>query len=184
MRIAQVAPLNESVPPARYGGTERVVAYIADELVRRGHAVSVFASGDSATTAALRGVVPRALRLDPEATDLVSPHMLELAQVFEQAAAFDVIHCHVDYLAFPFARLVHTPTVHTLHGRLDLAHLPPIFRYFADLPFVSISDAQRAPLSGLPVHWAATVYHGLPLDAFPFSSSEGRSLVFLGRISP
>jgi glycosyltransferase involved in cell wall biosynthesis len=184
MRIAQVAPLYERVPPLRYGGTERVVAYLCDELVRRGHQVTLFASGDSQTRAELVAPVARALRLDPEARDPLAPHVLELAQVFERAAAFDVIHCHVDYLAFPFARLVRTPTIHTLHGRLDLPQLPPLFRHFRDLPLVSISDAQRAALKGVGVNWIATVHHGLPLADYPYAPAGGRYLVFLARISP
>jgi glycosyltransferase involved in cell wall biosynthesis len=184
MRIAQVAPLYERVPPLRYGGTERVVAYLCDELVRRGHQVTLFASGDSQTRAELVAPVARALRLDPEARDPLAPHVLELAQVFERAAAFDVIHCHVDYLAFPFARLVRTPTIHTLHGRLDLPQLPPLFRHFRDLPLVSISDAQRAALKGAGVNWIATVHHGLPLADYPYAPAGGRYLAFLARISP
>ena len=119
LRIAQVAPLYERVPPLLYGGTERVVAHLTDELVARGHDVTVFASGDSKTPARLIAPTARALRLDPAVTDSLSPHIVELAQVFQRAADFDVIHCHVDYLAFPFGRLVRTPTLHTLHGRLD-----------------------------------------------------------------
>jgi glycosyltransferase involved in cell wall biosynthesis len=184
MRIAQVAPLYERVPPLRYGGTERVVASVADELVRRGHAVTVFASGDSLTAADLQAVTAPSLRLDPGATDPLVPHVLELAQVFEQASDFDIIHCHVDYRAFPFARLVRTPTVHTVHGRLDLPHLVPMFTHFRDLPLVSVSDAQRAPLRALSLNWAATIHHGLPLARYRFSRSGGRSLVFVGRISP
>src|SRR5262249_28796051 len=167
-----------------YGGTERVVAYLADELVRRGHDVTLVASGDSMTAAKLVAPVPRALRLDPDATDAVSPHVVELAQVFERAGDFDIIHCHVDYLAFPFGRLVRTPTLHTMHGRLDLPYLMPVFRQFGDVPVVSISDAQRAPLRALDVAWAATVHHGLPLGMYPYSAGGGEYLAFLGRISP
>jgi glycosyltransferase involved in cell wall biosynthesis len=184
MRIAQVAPLYERVPPLKYGGTERVVAYLTDELVRRGHEVTLFASGDSLTSARLVASTPRALRLDPDARDHLTPHVLELAQVFERAREFDLIHCHVDSLAFPFSRLVATPTLHTLHGRLDLPQLMPLFRYFHDLEFVSISHAQRRPLDGLGLNWVATVHHGLPLEQYPFHPDGGRSLVFLGRISP
>jgi glycosyltransferase involved in cell wall biosynthesis len=184
MRIAQVSPLYERVPPSRYGGTERVVAHLCDELMRRGHDVTLFASGDSDTLATLVPVTPRALRLDPDARDPLAAHTLELAQVFERAEAFDVIHCHVDYLAFPYARLVRTPTVHTLHGRLDLPSLPPLFRHFAGVPMVSISDAQRRPLDGIDVRWAATVHHGLPLEEYPYFPARGRYLAFLGRISP
>jgi glycosyltransferase involved in cell wall biosynthesis len=184
MRIAQIAPLYERVPPLRYGGTERVVAYLCDELARRGHAVTLFASGDSRTAASLVPSTERALRLDPDARDCIAPHMLGLARAFERAGEFDVLHSHVDYLAFPFARLVRTPTIHTLHGRLDLPHLLPLFRHFRDLPLVSISGAQRAPLDGLGLGWVATVYHGLPLARFPYSAQRGRYLAFLGRISP
>jgi glycosyltransferase involved in cell wall biosynthesis len=184
MRIAQVAPLYERVPPAFYGGTERVVSYLTEELVRRGHDVTLFASGDSVTRARLTAATGKALRLDREAGDMLSPHVIELAQVFERAGEFDVIHCHVDYLAFPFGCLVRTPTVHTLHGRLDVPHLVPLYRHFRDVPLVSISDAQRAPLQSLPLVWTGTVYHGLPLSEFPFSPDGGGYLAFLGRISP
>jgi len=185
LRIAQVAPLYEPVPPALYGGSERVVAHLTEELVGRGHDVTVFASGDSDTPARLIAPTPRALRLDPTATDTLSPHVIELDQVFERAADFDVIHCHVDYLAFPFGRLVGTPTVHTLHGRLDLPFLVPVFRHFRDVPVVSISGAQRTPLRDLDVAWAGTVYHGLPVEGAPRSpGGGGRYLAFLGRICP
>jgi glycosyltransferase involved in cell wall biosynthesis len=184
MRIAQVAPLYERVPPALYGGTERVVSYLTEELVRRGHDVTLFASGDSLTSARLTAPTTRALRLDPGAGDTLSPHVIELAQVFERADEFDVIHCHVDYPAFPFGRLVRTPTIHTMHGRLDLPHLMPVFRHFRDVSLVSISDAQRAPVRDLRLAWAGTVHHGLPLAAIPFSPEGGSYLAFLGRISP
>jgi glycosyltransferase involved in cell wall biosynthesis len=184
LRIAQVAPLYERVPPLRYGGSERVVAWLTDELVRRGHDVTVFASGDSETPARLIAPTARALRLDPAASDNLSPHVIELAQVFQRAADFDVIHCHVDYLAFPFGRLVRTPTLHTLHGRLDLPFLAPIFRHFSDVPVVSISDAQRVPLRDLEVAWAGTVHHGLPVERYPYTAGGGRYLAFLGRICP
>jgi glycosyltransferase involved in cell wall biosynthesis len=184
LRIAQVAPLYERVPPALYGGTERVVAFLTDELVRRGHDVTVFASGDSVTRGKLCAPIPRALRLDPDATDSLSPHVIELAQVFRRAREFDVIHCHVDYLAFPFGRFVETPTLHTLHGRLDLPFLGPVYRHFREVPVVSISDAQRAPLQHLDVAWAGTVHHGLPLENYRCASGDGRYLAFLGRVCP
>jgi glycosyltransferase involved in cell wall biosynthesis len=184
LRIAQVAPLYERVPPVLYGGTERVVAALTDELVRRGHQVTLFASGDSQTIGDLKSPVDRSLRLDPEAGDPVAAHVLELAQVFERADEFDLIHCHVDYLAFPFGRLVRTPTVHTLHGRLDLPHFVPLFRHLRDVAVVSISDAQRAPLRGLDVNWAGTVYHGVTLESYPYAKESGEYLAFLGRISP
>jgi glycosyltransferase involved in cell wall biosynthesis len=184
LRVAQVAPLYERVPPALYGGTERVVSYLTEELVRRGHRVTLFASGDSVTAARLTAATAKALRLDSDAWDTLSPHVIELAQVFERANEFDLIHCHVDYLAFPFGRLVRTPTLHTLHGRLDLPHLTSVFRHFRDISLVSISDAQRAPLGDLRLAWAGTVHHGLPLAAYPFSPEGGRYLAFLGRIAP
>jgi glycosyltransferase involved in cell wall biosynthesis len=184
LRIAQVAPLYERVPPLLYGGTERVVASLTDELVRRGHKVTLFASGDSRTDGDLTSPVDRALRLDRDAGDPVAAHALELAHVFERASEFDLIHCHVDYLAFPFGRLVKTPTIHTLHGRLDLPHLVPLFRHLNDVAVVSISYAQRAPLRALDVNWVGNVYHGLALEPYTYSHEGGDYLAFLGRISP
>jgi glycosyltransferase involved in cell wall biosynthesis len=184
MRIAQVAPLAEPVPPLLYGGTERVVADLTDELVRRGHQVTLFASGDSRTTATLISPIARALRLDRGAGETLSPLVLELAIAFERAAEFDVIHCHVDYPAFPFGRLVRTPTLHTLHGRLDLPHLMPLFEHFRDTPLVSISDAQRSAVAGIGLRWVGTVHHGIPVARYPYSPRGGPYLAFLGRISP
>ena len=186
MRIAQVAPLFESVPPHRYGGTERVVSYLTEELVHRGHDVTLFASGDSRTSAELVPVVERAMRLDASSYELCSTAaVLQLELVRARAHEFDVIHCHVDYLAFPFTRTLRTPSLHTLHGRLDLPHLVPLYRHFTDVPLVSISDAQRRPLDGLGVRWAGTVYHGQPLTRYPFSAeAEDGYLAFLGRCSP
>ena len=185
MRIAQIAPLFESVPPRLYGGTERVVSWLTEELVRRGHDVTLFASGDSRTAARLVAAYPRGLRLDPAPPDSAALHTIELAQAFERAEQFDVIHCHVDYLAFPYARLVQTPVLHTLHGRLDLRHLFHLFAQFPEAPLVSISDAQRAPLRALDLNWLATVYHGLPMADIPWRPRPaGPYLAFLGRISP
>ncbi|HXG05343.1 MAG TPA: glycosyltransferase family 4 protein [Candidatus Binatia bacterium] len=184
MRIAQVSPLYEPVPPRLYGGTERVVAWLTEELVRRGHEVTLFASGDSRTSARLVSPWPRALRLDPARPDPHALHTLELAQVFSAAGRFDVIHCHVDYLAFPYGRLVSTPVVHTLHGRLDLRPLAHLLAALPDVPLVSISDSQREPLRTLPLRWIATVHHGLPVAEVPFAPRGGDSLVFLGRVSP
>ena len=184
LRIAQVAPLYERVPPWLYGGTERVVSYLTDELVRRGHDVTLFASGDSETKARLIAPVPAALRLASAPTDPLSAHVVELGRVFEQAQDFDIIHCHMDYLAFPFGRLVQTPVLHTLHGRLDLPYLRAVFEQFRDVNVVSISDAQRRPVVDLDIAWAATVHHGLPLDRYAFSPAGGDYLAFLGRISP
>jgi len=185
MRIAQVAPLYESVPPRLYGGTERVVSWLADELVERGHEVTLFASGDSRTHARLVSAWPRALRLDPAQPDPFALHTLELAQAFSRADDFDVVHCHVDYLAFPYGRLVSTPVVHTLHGRLDLRPLIHVLTELREVPLVSISDSQREPLTGLDLNWVATVPHGLPMRDVPAvtTASDGRYLVFLGRMS-
>ena len=185
MRIAQVAPLYEPVPPRLYGGTERVVSYLTEGLVRRGHDVTLFASGDSRTAARLSAVTERALRLDRTSrAALAADFSRELGRVFRNARDFDVIHCHVDYLAYPFASLVRTPTLHTLHGRLDLSYLGPVFRDFPEVPLVSISNAQRAPLASLPLTWAGTVYHGMPLDGSPFVAQPDDYLAFLGRLSP
>jgi glycosyltransferase involved in cell wall biosynthesis len=185
MRIAQVAPLFESVPPRGYGGTERVVSHLTEELVRRGHEVTLFASGDSQTRARLVPVVERAMRAERETREsLAVESSRELGLVFGRAAEFDVIHCHVDHLAFPFAGLTPTPVVHTIHGRLDLPFLVPLFRQFRGGHFVSISMAQRTPLAGLGVGWAATVYHGVPTEHYAFSPVDRGYLAFLGRLSP
>jgi glycosyltransferase involved in cell wall biosynthesis len=183
LRIAQVSPLHESVPPALYGGTERIVAYLCDELVRRGHEVTLFASGDSRTRARLVPAVEHALRLDTNARDPVPPHVLEVAEVLERAAEFDVIHSHVDVMGFLLSRLTSTPTLHTMHGRLDDPWMRPIYEHFRHVPLVSISEAQRAPLRDLGMRWVGTVPHGLPVHEFPFSPRGGPYLAFLGRMS-
>jgi glycosyltransferase involved in cell wall biosynthesis len=182
MRIAMVAPLSESVPPALYGGTERVVSVLTEELVRRGHAVTLFASGDSQTHAELVACCPRGLRLDQGVRDHVATTMLQLGEVYRRAGDFDVIHNHIDYFAFPFARLTTTPTITTTHGRLDLAEVQRVYGAFAEQPLISISDAQRARLPG--VNWLRTVYNGIDLTNFHFRPDPGDYLVFLGRISP
>ncbi|HEY2994667.1 MAG TPA: glycosyltransferase family 4 protein [Methylomirabilota bacterium] len=185
MRIAQVAPLFESVPPQRYGGTERVVSYLTEELVRRGHDVTLFASGDSRTRATLVPVVERPTRLDASSHELCTADTIrQLDVVAARADDFDVIHWHVDSFAFPIGRRLRTPSVHTLHGRLDLPHLQSLFRHFHDVPLVSISDAQRRPLESCRVRWAATVYHGQPLARYPFRAEHDGYLAFLGRCSP
>ena len=184
MRIAHVSPLYERVPPRLYGGTERVVYNLVEEQVRRGHEVTLFASGDSTTTATLSAAVPRALRLDHSLGDPLAPHIVLMSQVFGRAEEFDLIHCHVDYLAFPFSRLVATPTVHTLHGRLDVPHLRPVMSHFDTVPIVSISNAQRRPLEDLRLAWAGTVHHGLDLESYPPGTGGGGYLAFLGRLSP
>jgi glycosyltransferase involved in cell wall biosynthesis len=182
MRIAQIAPLAEPVPPQLYGGTERVVSLLTEELVRRGHEVTLFASGDSDTDARLVPVTREALRLAPEDVDANLFLMIELGLVFERAHQFDVIHSHVDYFALPMARLVKTPVVTTLHGRLDLPGLRAIYGRYSTAPLVSISDSQRGPLPG--VNWAATVYNGTDLRRFTFEEKGGDCFVFVGRICP
>jgi len=182
MRIAQVAPLAEAVPPLLYGGTERIVSYLTEELVALGHEVTLFASGDSRTTAQLEAVVPRALRLDASVRDVIAPHILMLSRLQERLGEFDVVHFHTDYLQLPLMRSAGVPFLTTLHGRLDLPELAPLMRAFPEAPFVSISDAQRRPLPF--AHWAGTVHHGLPAALLPFSPRDRGYLAFLGRISP
>jgi glycosyltransferase involved in cell wall biosynthesis len=182
MRIAQVAPLAESVPPKRYGGTERVVSYLTEELVRLGHDVTLFASGDSTTAARLIAPCPRALRLDATIVDRLAPHILMLEMVARRAHEFDIIHFHSDYLQFPLTRRLDVAHVTTLHGRLDLPELAPLYREFSDTPVVSISDAQRTPLPW--ARWVGTIHHGLPTSLYRFSDQPGAYLAFLGRISP
>jgi glycosyltransferase involved in cell wall biosynthesis len=181
VRIAQVAPLYESVPPKLYGGTERVVSYLTEELVRQGHEVTLFASGDSITRAELVPACPRALRLDEACVDRLAPHFVMLERVLRQAHRFDVIHFHIDYLHYPLSRRQSVAHVTTLHGRLDLPELPALYDIFPDVPVVSISDAQRRPLP--QANWQATVYHGLP-DTLRLRERPGDYLAFLGRISP
>ena len=182
LRIAQVAPLCESVPPRLYGGTERVVANLIDELVRLGHDVTLFASGDSHTHARLVAVRPQALRLSGSVGSDVAAHALLVERVAQQAAEFDLIHFHLSDLHLPVARRLDTATVTTMHGRLDIPELKPLFDEFAEAPLVSISDAQRAPLPD--ACWAGTVYHGLPPDSFSFQPRPDDYFVFIGRISP
>ena len=184
MKIAQIAPLAESVPPKLYGGTERVVSYLTDELVRLGHEVTLFASGDSVTSARLIPVVPRGLRLDPRVKEPLVHSVMLLELVRRHAREFDILHFHMDPpLHFPLARGLALRTVTTLHGRLDAPDLPPLFREFRDMPLVSISDSQRHPL---PVaNWAGTVYHGLPAELCPFHAvARGGYFAFLGRVAP
>jgi glycosyltransferase involved in cell wall biosynthesis len=185
MKIAQIAPLAESVPPKLYGGTERVVSYLTEELVRLGHEVTLFASGDSVTTAQLVPCAPRALRLDPRVKDPVPHHIVMLERVRQRAHEFDVLHFHTDHLHFPLFRPLARKTVTTLHGRLDTPDLQPFFREFGEMPVVSISDSQRLPLP--PVNWISTVHHGLAAEVCPFNpkpSLRHQYFAFLGRISP
>jgi len=182
MKIAQVAPLYESVPPKYYGGTERVVSYLTEELVRQGHEVTLFASGDSETKARLMAVCPRSLRLDKRCRDQMAHHYIMLEDVFQRGAEFDIIHFHVDYMHFPQSRREAITHVTTLHGRLDIPDLVPLYHEFRDMPVISISNGQREPLPW--ANWQATVYHGLPEDIYRFRPEPGKYLAFLGRISP
>lgn len=182
MRVAQVAPLFESVPPKQYGGTERIVSYLTEELVRQGHEITLFASGDSETAAHLVPIVPRSLRLDEACIDSLAHHVLMLQRVADRAGDFDVLHFHVDYLHYPLSRLHRWAHVTTLHGRLDLPDLVPLYREFDDMPVISISDAQRRPLPW--ADWQRTVYHGLPEDLYGLQEEPGDYVAFLGRISP
>jgi glycosyltransferase involved in cell wall biosynthesis len=182
MRIAQVAPLYERVPPLYYGGTERIVSYLTEELIKQGNDLTLFASGDSITKARLIAPCERSLRLDPTCEDRVAYHVLQLEQVFQNAAFFDIIHFHIDYLHYPLARRIGVPHLTTLHGRLDLPDLVPLYREFSDIPVASISNSQRTPLSW--INWQGTIHHGIPLDLYEFKRSEGNYLAFVGRISP
>jgi len=183
MKIAQIAPLAESIPPKLYGGTERVVSWLTEELVRQGHEVTLFASGDSQTSAQLVPITPRALRLDPTVDETIGYHIMMLEQVRRQTHEFDILHFHIDLLHAPFVRILGAPAVTTLHGRLDLPDLVPFYQAFPDLSLVSISNSQRLPMP--PVNWAATIHHGLPRDLLPLTlEPRGDYLAFLGRISP
>ena len=182
MRIAQVSPLYESVPPKLYGGTERVVSYLTEELVNQGHEVTLFASGDSVTKARLIACSPESLRLDPNCIDQLAHHIVMIERVFGMAEEFDIIHFHIDYLHFPLSRRYDIPNVTTLHGRLDIPDLQPLYKVFSDMPIVSISDSQRKPLPW--ANWQGTVYHGLPKTLYTFQEKPGDYLAFVGRISP
>jgi glycosyltransferase involved in cell wall biosynthesis len=181
LRIAQVAPLHESVPSPAYGGTERVVAWLTDALVHAGHDVTLFASGDSTTSAQLVPCCPRALR-PSGCADPIAPHLVMIDQVARRAGEFDLIHFHIDYLHFPTSCHAQYLPVTTAHGRLDLPELAPLYRLYGDAPLVSISNAQRTPLPF--ANWRATVHHGMPLDTLHPVASPGSYLAFLGRISP
>ena len=182
MRIAQIAPLHEAVPPKLYGGTERVVSFLTEELVAQGHDVTLFATGDSETSARLEAVWPKALRLDKSIRDPIAPHMLLMEAVCRQAADFDVLHFHMDYWPFSLFSRQRTPFVTTMHGRLDLPELRPVFEKFSHIPVVSISDSQRRPLP--QANFVSTVLHGLPADLLTPQSAAPSYLAFLGRIAP
>ncbi len=182
LRIAQVSPLYERVPPVLYGGTERIVSFLTEELVALGHSVTLFASGDSVTNAKLIPGCPRALRLDPTVKDTWAHHIVLLEEVAERADQFDLIHYHIDYLHFPVSERCGTPHLTTLHGRLDMPDLPAVYRKFPDQPLTSISMAQRTPLPW--ANWKNVVYHGLPIHQYSYQPGDGGYLAFLGRISP
>jgi glycosyltransferase involved in cell wall biosynthesis len=182
MRIAQIAPLTEAIPPKKYGGTERVIHWLTEELVALGHEVTLFASGDSMTSAMLRPMWPRALRHDDAVRDPNALHMSMLEQVRRQAPEFDLLHFHLDYYPFSLFSRQATPFVTTLHGRLDLAEHQTVFSTFADVPIVSISDSQRRPVPH--ARWVATVPHGLPEQLLSPRAVTPSYLAFLGRISP
>jgi len=181
MRIAQVAPLAESVPPQLYGGTERVVAWLVDELVSLGHEVTLFASGDSKTSAQLHAVWPQALRLGRRRTDPMAVQAALMEAVARRATDFDVIHVHIDWLHLPLLSRLGVPFLTTCHGRMDLPGFPEVVSSFPDAPFVSISDNQRLPLR--EANWLSTVYHGLPTGLFRPSFEAGSYLAFLGRLT-
>jgi len=180
MKIAQIAPLVESVPPSLYGGTERVVSWLTEELVRQGHDVTLFASGDSRTAARLEPVVPRALRLQG-INDSIPANMIMLERVIERQREFDVLHFHIEFFHYPVFRSVAHRTLTTLHGRQDLPNLPEVYRTFPGMPLVSISDSQRPPIADM--NWRGTVHHGMPRDLFRLGQG-GNYLAFLGRICP
>jgi len=182
MHIAQVAPLTEAIPPKLYGGTERVVSWLTEELIALGHEVTLFASGDSVTSARLEAVWPRALRLDGAVRDPNALHMVMLEQVYRRAADFDILHCHLDYYPFSLFARQPTPFVTTLHGRLDLPEHQPVFDAFGAIPVVSISSSQRRPLP--QANWVRTVHHGLPENLLSPKPVMPSYFAFLGRIAP
>jgi glycosyltransferase involved in cell wall biosynthesis len=182
MRIAQLAPLYEPVPPKYYGGTERVVAVLTEQLVANGHDVVLFASGDSVTSAELVPCCARALRWDAGIHDPMAHHIVQLGKLVERVSEFDIIHNHIDYLAFPLARALGLPMITTVHGRLDLPDLQHLFRQYSEIRLVSISDAQRGPVPH--AGWLATVHNGIDLHHFRYRERPGSYLAFLGRISP
>jgi glycosyltransferase involved in cell wall biosynthesis len=181
MRIAQVAPLYESVPPRYYGGTERVASALTEELVREGHDVTLYASADSVTSARLVPGPPQALRLAASG-DALAHHVLQLEQLMREIQRYDVVHFHTDHMQYLMARRMTTPSLTTLHGRLDSHELVPLFREFAEMAVVSISNAQREPLPWL--NWLGTIHHGLPVEAFRVHEQPGGYLAFMGRVSP
>jgi glycosyltransferase involved in cell wall biosynthesis len=182
MRIAQISPLIESVPPKTYGGTERIVSYITEELVKRGHEVTLYATADSQTRAHLVPICKQALRLDTESSDPLAYHFVELERVVSRADEFDILHFHVDYIHYPVSAKSDYTHITTLHGRQDIQGLRLLYKTFHNIPLISISDNQRLPLP--EARWVKTIYHGLPLDLYTPGSGQGKYFAFLGRISP
>lgn len=182
MRIAQIAPLFESVPPKLYGGTERVVHYLTEALLQRGHEVTLFASGDSATNAELVPACARSLRMNAGYEHSLAPHFLMFEAIRKMRNRFDILHFHTDYFHFPFLRSLSMPSVTTLHGRLDFPQFQPLYEEFAEIPLVSISNSQRLPIPG--ANWRATIYHGIPEGQYDFHPGPGKYAAFLGRMSP
>jgi len=183
VKIAQISPLAESCPPKFYGGTERIVSYLTEELVCLGHEVTLFASGDSITTANLAPCSKTGLRLNPSVRDMTPYHVMMLDEVYKRVDEFDVLHFHIDYLHYPLMRRFSDRVVTTLHGRLDLPDVAPFYTAFPELSVVSISNSQRQPMP--PVNWLSTVHHGLPHRLLPFTARPASDYVaFLGRISP
>ena len=183
MKIAQIAPLAESVPPRMYGGTERIVSYLTEELVKLGHEVTLFASGDSMTSAELASCATQALRLDPSIKDVIPYYMLMLDRVRQRADEFDVLHFHIDHFHFPVFRTMAARTLTTLHGRQDLPDNRVLYFGFDDFPLVSISDDQRRPIPH--ANFAGTIHHGLPKTLLrPTFEPQGKYLAFLGRMAP
>jgi glycosyltransferase involved in cell wall biosynthesis len=182
MRIAQISPLIESVPPKLYGGTERVISYLTEELVRQGHEVTLFASGDSITAAHLIAGCRKSLRLEKGVADPLAHHILMLEKIWQQADRFEIIHNHLDYLSFPMIKRIGTPAVTTLHGRLDIPDLLPLYRKFKQTRLISISDSQREPIPW--ANWQDTVYHGLPVELYKPCLDPSGYLAFIGRVSP
>lgn len=181
MKIAQVAPLFESVPPKLYGGTERVVSYLTEELIEQGHEVTLFASGDSITRGELVPVVETALRFG-KVEDPLAYYILLMGCLSKRSYEFDIVHYHIDFLHFPLSRVLDIPQLTTLHGRLDLPILQSIYHAFIDMPVVSISDNQRTPIPN--ANWVGTVYNGVPAGTYTFKAEHGNYLAFLGRVSP
>ena len=181
MKIAQITPLYESIPPKKYGGTERIVHYLTEELIKQGHHITLFASGDSKTSAELVPVCDKALRLDSNCYDPIAYHFIQLQMVQSRISDFDLLHYHTDYLHFPSSVSNNKKNLTTLHGRLDILELKNVYNIYNQFPLVSISNNQRQPIPA--VNWVGTVYHGLPEELYNFYPNKGKYLAFIGRIA-